>query len=101
MAEPAFDPFACGLSSEAREDPRNAEGGHSVSDCTVPSRKLPPQLMAAAIAQLLDEQSAALAELQNGPCGWAPMRDLLLQVLQERIDWLEEELAARLPPGPG
>jgi phosphoglycerate-specific signal transduction histidine kinase len=75
--------------------------GRPVSDRAAPSHRLSPQLVAAVIVQLLDEQRAALAELHDGPCGWAPMRDLSMQVLQERIDWLEEELTMRLPPGPG
>jgi|GEM_PF-2475812 hypothetical protein len=59
---------------------------------------LPPPFMAAAIAQLLDEQREILAELRNGPYGQPPLQAFLVL---ERIDWLEEELAMRLPPGPG
>ncbi len=72
--------------------------GHPAADRMMPSQKLPPSLAAVAIAQLLDEQRAVLAELQNGP-----RRGLLVQALlvRERIEWLEEELAMRLPPGPG
>ncbi len=66
----------------------------------MPSHKFPPHLVAAAIAQLLDEQRAVLAELQNGPGGYSLLPALLAEELvRERIVWLEEELAMRLPPG--
>jgi hypothetical protein len=63
-----------------------------------PSRKLAPQLMAAAIAQLLDEQRAILVTLPDGSCASSSFQTFLLL---DRIGWLEEELAMRLPPGPG
>jgi uncharacterized membrane protein YccC len=97
MVKPEFELFADDLAGECCGD-RTAACGRALSGAR---RKLPPQLMAAAIAQLLDEQRAALAELQDGPRGWPPMHDLLSQVVQERIAWLEEELAMRLPPEPG
>jgi hypothetical protein len=66
----------------------------------MPSHKFPPHLIAAAIAQLLDEQRAVLAELQNQPGGYALLPGLLAEELvRERIGWLEEELALRLSPG--
>jgi phosphoglycerate-specific signal transduction histidine kinase len=64
----------------------------------MPSPQLSPPLVAAAIAQLLDEQRAVLAELQDEPFAWLSLQAVLVR---ERIDWLEEELAMRLPPDPG
>ena len=66
----------------------------------MPSHKFPPQLIAAAIGQLLDEQRAVLDELQNGPGGRAFLPALLgEELVRERIVWLEEELAMRLSSG--